>query len=75
MACVKMYHCDINFVYPNGVPGMAQTLCYHSKDDAEAEASEVKRNMLEAGCTDIKVYTREVNAVRKEASDVCNDGL
>lgn len=65
---VNRYHCDVDFNYPNGTLGMSQTLSYHSKEDAEAEASALMHNMIEAGCTDIKIYVREIR-VRKEDWD------
>ena len=63
MACVKMYHCDVNFTYPDGRLGMEQTLSYRMKQVAQAKATLIKCDLIEKGCTDIKVYTREVNAV------------
>ena len=62
---VKRYHCDIDFTHPDGMLDMAQTLSYCDRDKAVAEAEGIKIQMQRVGCTDIKIYVREIR-VRKE---------
>lgn len=61
------YHSDIFFTHPDGIKDMAQTLLYKHRDECEANANEIKDNMLRVGCTDISIHTRETYVVIKSA--------
>lgn len=66
---VKRYHCDVDFKHPDGMLDMSQTLSYYDREKAVAEAEEIKMQMQRVGMTDIKIYVREIRAIKENWDD------